>query len=202
MLYYNNKPVNSQRRRTLNERFFQWCTFKSDTQELRDSIESDFESVKTETMNEKYFLLPGRRKVMPRMINDETFEVISLLNDNEPVEHWEKSITTSFPMKRTTSATIGSALPRFRGSLNSVMTADSLTESLQRKSKYFETVKSCHVYKNGEVTAEISEIEIEGKTQYSVTLQSANKEALMAFVKAYDLKSGDNMNIADLLLTA
>ncbi len=201
MLYHYNRPVNQQRR-TLAERFFQWRTFKSDTQELREKIENDFQSVKSETRTEKYFLIPGRRNVMPRMIDDERFEIRSKLNDNEPIELWERSISTSFPMKRTTSATIGSAIPRFRGSLNSVATADSLCESLQRKSKYFEAVKSREVFKKGKVTAEISEIEIDGEVQYSIAIQSSEKKPIMDIIEAYGLKSADNMNIADHLLTA
>jgi len=173
MLYYNNRPV-TPARRSLTERFFQWRTFKSDTQELREKIEADFQSVKSDTRQEKYFLIPGR----------------------------ERSISTSFPLKRTTSATIGSAIPRFRGSLNSVMTADSLTESLQRKSKYFEAKKSREVFKNGKVTAEISEIEVDGQVQYSIALQSEDKEAILDIIKAYGLKQADNTNIADHLLTA
>ena len=202
MLYYNNRPVNPTRRRSLTERFFQWRTFKPDTQELREKIQADFESVKTETRSEKYFLIPGRRNVMPRIINDETFEVRSKINDNEPLELWERSISTSFPLKRTTSATIGSAIPRFRGSLNSVMTADTLSESLQRKSKYFEATKSREVLTNGKVTAEISEIEVDGQMQYSIALQSEDKEAMLNILKAYGLKPADNTNIADHLLTA
>jgi len=201
MLYHYNRPVNQQRR-TLAERFFQWRTFKTDTQELREKIETDFKSVKSETRTEKYFLIPGRRNVMPRMIDDTRFEVCSKLNDNEPIELWERSISTSFPMKRTTSATIGSAIPRFRGSLNSVATADSLSESLQRKSKYFETVKSREVFKKDGITAEISEIEIDGEIQYSIAIQSSEKKPIMDLIEAYGLKSADNTNIADHLLTA
>ena len=200
MLYYNNRPVNTQRR-TLAERFFQWRTFKSDTQELREKIEADFEPVKSETRTEKYFLLPGRRNVIPRMIDDKTFEVQSKLNDNEPIEHWERSISTSFPMKRTTSASIGTAVPRFRGSLNSVATPDSLTESLQRKSKYFETTKSREIFKKGKITAEISEFEIDGVMQYSIAIQSTEKQPIMELMKAYGLKPADNINTADYLMT-
>jgi len=208
MLYHNNRPVNAPRRHNYAERFYQWRTFNSDTQELKDKITADFKPVKSETRNEKYFLLPGRRNVMPRMIDDTTFEIRSLvndnalLNDNEPVELWERSISTSFPMKRTTSATIGSAIPRFRGSLNSVATADSLSESLQRKSKYFEAVKSREVFKKGNITAEISEIKIDGQTQYSIALQSSEKESILDLIKAYGLKSADNRNIGDHLMTA
>ncbi|MDB2438987.1 hypothetical protein N9W89_09750 [Hellea sp.] len=201
MLYYNNRPVNTHRR-TSAERFFQWRTFKTDTQELRDKIVADFKSVKTETRNEKYFLIPGRRNVMPRMIDDTTFEIRSKINDNEPVELWERSITTSFPMKRTTSATIGCAIPRFRGSLNSVATPDSLSESLQRKSKFFEAVKCREIYKKGNVTAEISEIEIDGKKEYSVAIQSSEEQPILDLIKECGLKPADNMNIADHFLTA
>ena len=200
MLYYNNRPVNTQRR-TLAERFFQWRTFKPDTQELREKIQAEFEPVKSETRTEKYFLLPGRRNVVPRMIDDKTFEVQSRLNDNEPIEHWERSISTSFPIKRTTSASIGTAVPRFRGSLNSVATPDSLTESLQRKSKYFETTKSREIFKKGKITAEISEFEIDGVMQYSIAIQSAEKQPIMELMEAYGLKPADNINTADYLMT-
>lgn len=202
MLYYNNKPVNPTRRHPFTERFFQWRTFKPDTQELRAKIEADFEQVKTETRSEKYFLIPGRRNVMPRMIDDTRFEVRSLVNDNEPLELWERSISTNFPLKRTTSATIGSAIPRFRGSLNSVMTPDSLCESLQRKSKYFETTKSRQVYKKDSIKAEISEIVVDGQTQYSIALQSKDKDAILELIKAFGFKPADNTNIADHLMTA
>jgi len=151
MLYYNNRPV-TPARRSMTERFFQWRTFQSDTQELREKIEADFKSVKSDTRQEKYFLIPGRRNVMPRMIDDTTFEIRSKLNDNEPVELWERSISTSFPLKRTTSATIGSA--------------------------------------------------IDGQVQYSIALQSEDKEAILDIIKAYGLKQADNTNIADHLLTA
>lgn len=202
MLYYNNKPVNPIRRQSHIQRYFQWQTFSTDTQELREKIESDFEPVKSETRNEKYFLIPGRRNVMPRMIDNTRFEVRSLVNDNEPLELWERSISTNFPLKRTTSATIGSAIPRFRGSLNSVMTPDSLSESLQRKSKYFETTKSRQVFKKDNIKAEISEIDVEGQTQFSIVLQSKDKEAILELIAAYGLKPVDNKNIADHLMTA
>ena len=202
MLYINNRPVTTQRRHTYAERFFEWRTFKTDTQDLRDKIKADFEAVKSETRNEKYFLIPGRRNVMPRLIDDTTFEIRSRLNDNEPIELWERSITTSFPIKRTTSATIGSAIPRFRGSLNSVVTADSLSESLQRKSKYFEATKSREVFKLGDITAEISEIKVDGKKEFSVALRSAEKKPILDLIKACGLKPADNTNIADHLLTA
>jgi len=202
MLYYNNKPVNPTRRQSHNQRYFQWQTFSAETQELREKIESDFEPVKSETRNEKYFLIPGRRNVMPRMIDNTRFEVRSLVNDNEPLELWERSISTNFPLKRTTSATIGSAIPRFRGSLNSVMTPDSLSESLQRKSKYFETTKSRQVFKKDNIKAEISEIEVDGQTQFSIVLQSKDKEAILELIGAYGLKPVDNKNIADHLMTA
>ena len=202
MLYYNNKPVNPTRRHSHIQRYFQWQTFSTDTQELREKIESDFEPVKSETRNEKYFLIPGRRNVMPRMIDNTRFEVRSLVNDNEPLELWERSISTNFPLKRTTSATIGSAIPRFRGSLNSVMTPDSLSESLQRKSKYFETTKSRQVFKKDNIKAEISEIEVDGQTQFSLVLQSKDKEAILELIGAYGLKPVDNKNIADHLMTA
>ena len=202
MLYYNNKPVNPTRRHPFTERFFQWRTFKPDTEDLRAKIESDFEQLKTETRSEKYFLIPGRRNVMPRMIDDTRFEVRSLVNDNEPLELWERSISTNFPLKRTTSATIGSAIPRFRGSLNSVMTPDSLCESLQRKSKYFETTKSRQVYKKDGMKAEISEIVVDGQTQYSIALQSKDKDAILELIKAFGFKPADNTNIADHLMTA
>lgn len=208
MLYHNNRPVNAPRRHNYAERIYQWRTFNADTQELREKIEAEFKAEKSETRNEKYFLLPGRRNVMPRLIDDTTFEIrslitdTSLLNDNEPVELWERSITTSFPMKRTTSATIGSAIPRFRGSLNSVATADSLSESLQRKSKFFETTKSRQIFKKGDITAIISEFKIEGKLQFSIALQSSKKAPLMELIKAYGLKHADNTNIADFLMRA
>ena len=136
------------------------------------------------------------------MIDDTRFEVRSLVNDNEPLELWERSISTDFPLKRTTSATIGSAIPRFRGSLNSVMTPDSLSESLQRKSKYFETTKSRQVFKKDNIKAEISEIEMDGQTQYCIALQSKDKEAIIELISAYGLKPVDNTNIADHLMTA
>ena len=139
---------------------------------------------------------------MPRMIDNTRFEVRSLVNDNEPLELWERSISTNFPLKRTTSATIGSAIPRFRGSLNSVMTPDSLSESLQRKSKYFETTKSRQVFKKDNIKAEISEIEVDGQTQFSLVLQSKDKEAILELIGAYGLKPVDNKNIADHLMTA
>ena len=202
MLYYNNKPVNPVRRHPSTERFFQWRTFKTDTQDLRAKIEADFDPVKSETRTEKYFLIPGRRNVMPRMIDDTRFEVRSLVNDNEPLELWERSISTSFPLKRTTSATIGSAIPRFRGSLNSVMTPDSLCESLQRKSKYFETTKSRQVFKKDSIKAEISEIVVDGETQFSIALQSKDKDAILNLIEAFGLKPVDNTNIADHLMTA
>jgi len=202
MLYYNNKPVNPTRRQSHIQRYFQWQTFSTDTQELREKIESDFEPVKSETRNEKYFLIPGRRNVMPRMIDNTRFEVRSLVNDNEPLELWERSISTNFPLKRTTSATIGSAIPRFRGSLNSVMTPDSLSESLQRKSKYFETTKSRQVFKKDNIKAEISEIEVDGETQFSIALQSKDKDAILSMLAAFGLKPVDNTNIADHLMTA
>ena len=82
------------------------------------------------------------------------------------------------------------------------MTPDSLSESLQRKSKYFETTKSRQVFKKDNIKAEISEIEMDGQTQYCIALQSKDKEAILELISAYGLKPVDNTNIADHLMTA
>ena len=82
------------------------------------------------------------------------------------------------------------------------MTPDSLCESLQRKSKYFETTKSRQVFKKDSIKAEISEIVVDGETQFSIALQSKDKEAILNLIEAFGLKPVDNTNIADHLMTA
>ncbi|WP_409432220.1 hypothetical protein ACJ3XI_08345 [Litorimonas sp. RW-G-Af-16] len=203
MLYYRNRPVKTHRPSSVSERFFQWRSFDSKSDDiLIQEIEATFEHVKTETRTEEYFLLPGRRNVMPRMIDNETFEVRSLLNDNEPIELWERSVKTKFPMKRSVSARIGCALPKLRASFNSVATPDSLSEALQRKSKYYKASKTRRLYQKGKMTAEISTLEIDGETQTSVAIQCIEKEPISRLVKKLKLKKADNTNFVDYLLAS
>jgi len=52
------------------------------------------------------------------------------------------------------------------------------------------------------IKAEISEIKVDGETQYSIALQSKDKEAILSLIESFGLKPADNVNIADHLMTA
>lgn len=200
MLYHYNRPLNQSYRSPRVAQYYQWRSFSETTQDVYETIEETFELVETESRTDKYFLLAGRSKVVPRLVNDEYFEVLSLVDDRGPVELWEQSVKTEFPMRRSLASMISAKIPKFHGACSSVATPESLTEALSRKSKFFEAVKVIRRYEKDGVRAEISDVEIDGVKQMSLALQCDSAEPLVAMLKAFGLKSKDNTNYGDYLM--
>lgn len=202
MLYHYNRPLNQNFRSPRVAQYYQWRSFSQAPEEVYEKVEAAFEHVDTETRNDKYFLIAGRSKVVPRLVNDEYFEVLSLVDDAGPVELWEQSVKTEFPMRRSLAAMISAKIPKFHGACSTVATPESLTDALSRKSKYFEAQKTVKLFENGAVRAEISEVVIDGVKQMSLALQCDEAEPLIETLKQLGLKAADNTNYGDYLLIA
>lgn len=202
MLYHYNRPLNQNFRSPRVAQYYQWRSFSEAREDVYEKVEAKFELVDTETRNDKYFLLAGRSKVVPRLVNDEYFEVLSLVDDAGPVELWEQSVKTEFPMRRSLAAMISAKIPKFHGACSSVATPETLTDALSRKSKYFEAKKTVKMFEFGTVRAEISEVEIDGVSQMSLSLQCDESAPLVEMLKEFGLKPADNTNYGDYLMVA
>ena len=128
MLYLDNRPLNPSRRHAANgpDRFYQWRGFFDDNSELDDIvqiIEKDFTEKGTSDHIDRYFLLPGRSNTITTLCDNETLEVHTMVSAEGALEKWERSVKTTFPMKRTTASIIGTYVPKFRGSCSSVADA-------------------------------------------------------------------------------
>lgn len=194
MLYHNSRPAFSRAHKPASRQFYQWRDFPSAPEEIIEKIEARFESKKKETRTDRYFLVPGRSNVMPRLVDDERFELRTLLDGSDPVELWERTVTADFPLQRTKSAMIGQAVPRFRGALSSVATPETLTEALSKKSKLREVTKERHVLTHNDVTAEISYVEVDGEKSVSIALQSADEVQLKLELRTLGLDPSANTN--------
>jgi len=204
MLYLDNRPLNPSRRHAANgpDRFYQWRGFFDDNSELDDIvqiIEKDFTEKGTSDHIDRYFLLPGRSNTITTLCDNETLEVHTMVSAEGALEKWERSVKTTFPMKRTTASIIGTYVPKFRGSCSSVADAESLTDALSKKSRYYEANLNRRHYERNGVSVEIENIDVHGKKKISIALRSENPEALSGEVNALGLKASENTHFGNYL---
>ena len=204
MLYLDNRPLNPSRRHAANgpDRFYQWRGFFDDNSELDDIvqvIEKEFTEKGTSDHVDRYFLLPGRSNTITTLCDNETLEVHTMVSAEGALEKWERSVKTTFPMKRTTASIIGTYVPKFRGSCSSVADAESLTDALSKKSRYYEANLNRRHYERNNVSAEIENIDVHGKKKISIALRAENPTALMGEVDALGLKASENTHFGNYL---
>lgn len=197
MLYLDNRPLNPTRRHAANgpDRFYQWRGFFEDNSELDDIVqivEKEFTAEYESDNVDKYFLLPGRSNTITTLCDDETLEVHTMISAQGPLEQWERSVKTTFPMKRTTASIIGTYVPKFRGSCSSVADAASLTDALSKKSRYYEAKLNRRCFTRNGVTAEIETVDVDGKSKISIALRSEDATSLAGEVDALGLKGAEN----------
>lgn len=197
MLYLDNRPLNPSRRHAANgpDRFYQWRGFFDDNSELDDIvqlIEKEFSEHGDSDHTDRYFLLPGRSNTITTLCDNETLEVHTMISAQGPLEQWERSVKTTFPMKRTTASIIGTYVPKFRGSCSSVADAESLTDALSKKSRYYEANLNRRHYERNSVAVEIETIDVNGKKKISISLRGEDPVALKTEVDALGLKASEN----------
>ena len=197
MLYLDNRPLNPSRRHAANgpDRFYQWRGFFDDNSELDDIvqiIEKEFSEHGDSNHIDRYFLLPGRSNTITTLCDNETLEVHTMISAQGPLEQWERSVKTTFPMKRTTASIIGTYVPKFRGSCSSVADAASLTDALSKKSRYYEANLNRRHYERNSVSVEIENIDVGGKKKISISLRGEDPAALMGEVEALGLNASEN----------
>lgn len=197
MLYHNSRPVSAaaaHRHANRPDRFYQWRNFFEDRPEAMDVIEETYALKDEASRNDKYFIVPGRSNMITRMINDEVLEIRSMISTNGPLEQWERSIRTTFPLKRTTSSMIGTYIPRFRGSCSSVADAESLTDSLSKKSKFYQTEMKRRVFETDDLRVEVANIVFEERDYLSVAVTSEKPENVLGALKTLGFKPTANQH--------
>ncbi|RKQ70737.1 hypothetical protein DES40_0036 [Litorimonas taeanensis] len=197
MLYHNSKPISpaaAHRHANRPDRFYQWRNFFEDYPEALDIIETEYELTNEDSRNDKYFIVPGRSNMITRMINDEVLEIRSMISTNGPLEQWERSIKTTFPLKRTTSSMIGTYIPRFRGSCSSVADAETLTDSLSKKSKYYQTEMTRRIFETEDLRIEVAKITFEKREYTSIAITSEKAETVLSTLKRLGLKPTANQH--------
>ena len=204
MLYLDNRPLNPSRRSAANgpDRFYQWRGFFDDNSELDDIVqivEKEFAEHEVTDHTDKYFLLPGRSNTITTLCDNETLEVHTMISANGPLEQWERSVKTTFPMKRTTASIIGTYVPKFRGSCSSVADAASLTDALSKKSRYYEANLNRRRFERNGVSAEVETVNVDGKTKISIALRGDDPTTLMGEVEALGLKASENTHFGAFL---
>jgi hypothetical protein len=197
MLYLDNRPLNPSRRHAANgpDRFYQWRGFFDDNSELDDIvqvIEKEFAESGNTDHTDRYFLLPGRSNTITTLCDNETLEVHTMVSADGPLEQWERSVKTTFPMKRTTASIIGTFVPKFRGSCSSVADAESLTDALSKKSRYYEANVNRRHYERNSVSVEIENVDVNGKSKISIVLRGQDPKAIRNEIDALGLKASEN----------
>ena len=204
MLYLDNRPLNPTRRSAANgpDRFYQWRGFFDDNSDLDDivqTVETDFVAQGDSAHTDKYFLLPGRSNTITTLCDDETLEVHTMLSTDGPIEHWERSVKTTFPMKRTTASIIGTFVPKFRGSCSSVANAESLTDALSKKSRFFAADVGRRHFDADGVSIEVEEVKLDGVVKTSIALRGDCPKAVMAKVEHLGLSPAQNTHFGAFL---
>ncbi len=180
--------------------YYQWQNFYDEAPQAEEMITRSYSNEASETRSDKYFLLPGRKNTITRMIDDKAIDVRRMIGTHGPLEQWEASVKTRFPIRRSFAAMIGQYVPRLRPSLSSVSDAEDVTEKWSRKSKLFDTVKKRRVFNRGSVQAVLSDVEIDGTRHRSIALTSRRPETLLAEIKRLGLKPKANTNFSAFLL--
>ena len=204
MLYLDNRPLNPPRRSAANgpDRFFQWRGFFDDTSDLDDIVqvvEKEFQQGGETDHLDRYFLLPGRSNTITTLCYNESLEVHTMVSTDGPIEQWERSVRTTFPMKRTTASIIGTYVPKFRGSCSSVASAESLTDALSKKSRYYEANVARRHFERNEVSAEIETVNVNGKEKISIVLRSHCPNKIMGEVEKLGLSASENTHFGSYL---
>lgn len=198
MLYHNSRPIASKtaahRYANRPDRFYQWRNFFEDRPDALDLIEEEFELQTEETRHDKYFIVPGRSNMITRMTDSDMLEIRSLISTDGPLEQWERSIKTAFPLKRTTSSMIGTYIPRFRGCCSSVADAESLTDALSKKSKFYRTELKRRIFESDELRVEVSTMTFEGQDFTTIAISSESSDKVLAALKRFDFKPKANQN--------
>ena len=122
-----------------------------------------------------------------------------MVSTDGPIEQWERSVRTTFPMKRTTASIIGTYVPKFRGSCSSVASAESLTDALSKKSRYYEANVARRHFERNEVSAEIETVNVNGKEKISIVLRSHCPNKIMGEVEKLGLSASENTHFGSYL---
>lgn len=198
MLYHNSRPISAKnaahRYANRPDRFYQWRNFFEDRPDAVDQIEEEFELVTEETRHDKYFIVPGRSNMITRMTDSDMLEIRSMISTDGPLEQWERSIKTAFPLKRTTSSMIGTYIPRFRGCCSSVVDAESLTDALSKKSKFYRTTLSRRMFEDKDLRVEVSNLTFEEKEFTTIAISSESSDKALAALKRFGFKPRANQN--------
>lgn len=192
------RPVN-QPRKTTNCRY-EWRDFWSDSQDSADQIRERFDFDREESRTDRFFLLPGRPDRITKLNHDNTFEIRTRMDEEGPLELWETTVKSKLPMRRTLARRIASIIPRFSGPVIGSLTTDELTDSLSKKSRFFEVERKREIFRRGDVTARISRMQVDGTHALSIAFESLTAEPLLAELKALGLGRRKNTNFGEFLL--
>lgn len=200
MLYHDSRPLTRQPHKNSPQRRFEWRDFIQEGQNQVQDIRDRFEFDKEETCVDRFFLLPGRRNQISRLNQNDTFFINTLVEESGPLELWETTVESKVPMKRTLAQKIAALIPKFSGPVIGSMTPDELSESLQRKTRFYEVQTTREIFKRGDVTAKVSRAQI-GETQVlSIAFESPDAEPLLSELKALGLRRRENTNYGTYLL--
>jgi len=188
MLYLDNRPLNPPRRDDT-----------SDLDDIVQVVEKEFQQGGETDHLDRYFLLPGRSNTITTLCDNESLEVHTMVSTDGPIEQWERSVRTTFPMKRTTASIIGTYVPKFRGSCSSVASAESLTDALSKKSRYYEANVARRHFERNEVSAEIETVNVNGKEKISIVLRSHCPNKIMGEVEKLGLSASENTHFGSYL---
>lgn len=202
MIYQNSRPLTQTTpRRNILQRRYEWREFLQDSHGAADLIRERFKFDKDETRLDQFFLLPGRRNQIAKLNHDETFEIKTLIDEEGPLELWETTVKSKVPLRRTLAKTIAARIPKFSGPIVGSMTPEELTESLSKKTRFFRVKATRELFKRGDVTAKISQTQIDDDTQaVSIAFECSSAEPLLAELKALGLRRRENTNFGAYLM--
>ena len=200
MIYVNSRPLNARPAPKTTNRRYEWRDFSDDSQGSEALIRERFEFDRDETRVDKYFLLPGRAGQITKMNDNEVFEIKTLIEEDGPLELWETTVKSTVPMRRTLARSIAAKIPKFSGPVIGSMSADELSDSLERKTRFFKVKTKRETFKRGDVTAKISRARVGDTHTLSIAFECDTAEPLLEELKALGLRRRENTNYATFLM--
>ena len=212
MIYHNNRPLNRFAPAAPQPaRFFEHAHAPSDTSSLLQRLESHLDLVGDKQREESVFTVPGRSEYVLQLVQEEgeeeRFEMHTRLGEDGKLDHWERTVRETLPLRRGLRASIGQRIPRLKPALMTYETADDLAAAFSKKTRAVSTTVRRRVFGNDTVTAALSEytvmdVETGPVAVATLTVRSENPDALRQVLSDLDIGEADCVNVETVLREA
>ena len=187
------------KKRPLPKRFHQYRVFGEPARKLARVLRRQPVKPKRTRVNETLFVLPGRRDVVAKILDDGRFAMRRRVNMIADIETWEETANGPLPLPRPIVAMVSSYVPQMRAALSSFRDPAQLRKGLSRKTKVYDSRTEIEQIDTGDIRAFITKQSFEDDPAFSVSLRCNDAQTLQEYVWDMPVRA-ENQNIGDRML--